>query len=468
MAEARALRTMTSVQTPLYGEENTPLRSEADAGTGYEGATPRHGIAATPNPLATPSHGGLATPRSTHGMGATPLRTPARDSLSINDAATPYGETPLDERRRLKDARRSLAAGFKSLPKPENNFELAEDEEEEVEDEEVVLTEEDAAERDAKLKAAREEEERREMERRSSVVKKSLPRPVNVDFNALFNQLRAATDAEDELASALMLVNFEVASLMKHDSIAHPLPGTSLPGGTPSDYDMPEDDFVSLAKSAVHAELAKDLSLPGASDEQLRLAINAQVEDDSTAFTTTWAETKASLVFSPSTQSWVEPSSLSPTDLSEAYRAMIGSSRERLIAESTKASKAAKKLTKQLGGYQAINAKAKQNIIEAMEEIQTTQRELESYMMLKGMEEAAAPGRLEKKREEVAILERRERDLQARYAELNDERRARLAVIEQLEEDKMVIQAQAALDAEGGDEEEVGEDGGAEGDVVMA
>jgi pre-mRNA-splicing factor CDC5/CEF1 len=388
------------------------------------------------------------------------MRTPARDNLSINDAATPYGETPIDERRRLQAARRSLAAGFKSLPKPENNFELAEDEEEEVEEEEVILTEEDAAERDAKMRAAREEEERKELERRSTVVKKSLPRPVNVDFNALFNQLRAATDAEDELASALMLVNFEVASLMKHDSIAHPLPGTSLPGGSPSDYDMPEDEFVTLAKSAVHAELAKDLSLPGASDEQLRLAINAQVEDDSSAFTTTWAETKASLVFSPTTQTWVEPSSLSPEELSDAYRAMIGSSRDRLVAEATKASKAAKKLTKQLGGYQAINTKAKQNIIDTMEEIQTTQRELESYMMLKVMEEAAAPVRLEKKREEVAILERRERDLQAKFAELNDERRARMAIIEQLEEDKMVIQAQAALDAEGEDEEE-------EGDVTM-
>ena len=100
---------MSSVQTPLYGEENTPLRSEDDAGTGYEGATPRRGIAATPNPLATPSHGGM-TPRSGPGMGATPMRTPARDSLSINDAATPYGETPIDERRRLHAARRSLKA----------------------------------------------------------------------------------------------------------------------------------------------------------------------------------------------------------------------------------------------------------------------------------------------------------------------------------------------------------------------
>lgn len=446
MAEARNLRTMASVQTPLLGEENTPLRSQDEAGTGYDGATPRHGIAATPNPLATPARGApLSTPRTI--ASATPMRTPARDNLSINDAATPYGETPIDEKRRLNAARRALKAGFASLPKPENNFELAEDEEEEVEEEEVVLTEEDAAERDAKLKAAREEEERRELERRSLVVKKSLPRPINVDFQSLFDQLNAATKEEDELASALMMVNFEMASLMQHDSIAHPLPGTSLPGGTPSNYDMPEDDFVALAKSTLHDELARDLALPGASDEQLRLAINAQVEDDLSAFTTTWAEEKASLVFSPDSQTWVEPASLSPEDLSKAYRAMIDSSRERLIAESTKATKAGKKLGKQLGGYQAINTKAKQSILETMEEIQKTQRELESYSMLKVMEEAAAPARLEKKREEVASMERRERDLQARYAELNDEKRERMAAIEELEGEKMAIEAEAALAA---------------------
>lgn len=462
MAEARNLRTMSSVQTPLLGEENTPLREQDDAGTGYESATPRHGIAATPNPLATPSRGApLSTPRTI--ASGTPMRTPARDDLSINDGATPYGETPIDEKRRLNSARRALKTGFASLPKPENNFELAEDEEEEEEEEEVVLTEEDAAERDAKLRAAREEEERRELERRSLVVKKALPRPVNVDFDTLFGRLNAATKEEDALASALMMINFEVASLMQHDSIAHPLPGTSLPGGTPSDYDMPDDDFVALAKSALHAELALDLSLPGASEEQLRLAINSQVQDDLSAFTTTWAEEKASLVFSPDSQSWVEPSALSPEALSLAYRVMIESSRARLVAESTKASKAAKKLTKQLGGYQAINTKAKSSILDIMEEIQKTQRELESYTMLKVMEEAAAPTRLEKKREEVSILERKERDLQARYAELTDERGERLWAIEQLETEKMTIQAEAAYAAQASDDGAIGTNG----DVAM-
>jgi pre-mRNA-splicing factor CDC5/CEF1 len=57
LTEALNLRNMTVTQTPLLGEENTPLHvapGGGDAGTGFEGATPRHQYAFTPNPLATP------------------------------------------------------------------------------------------------------------------------------------------------------------------------------------------------------------------------------------------------------------------------------------------------------------------------------------------------------------------------------------------------------------------------------
>ncbi|WVF66189.1 pre-mRNA-splicing factor CEF1 [Kwoniella sp. CBS 6097] len=454
MAEARNLRNMINQQTPLLGDENTPLHGGDVAGTGFEGATPRHGVAATPNPLATPARGGvMSTPRTVGGVGATPSRTPMRDNLSINDAESSYyGETPRDEKRRLADARRALKAGFESLPKPENNFELAEDEEEEPEEEEgAVLTEEDAAERDARLKAARALEERQELERRSAVVKKGLPRPINVNTYKILDELNSVeADADAAMAAAFRMVNLEVAMLMKHDSIAHPLPGTSTPGGTPSDYDMPEDDFISEAKQAIYVELAGALGLPGASDDQLRIAIGSSVEDEIDAFSATWAQEQEHLVYSPSSRRWVDKSSLSEEELSACYAAMVAASRERVVAEATKASKAEKKLAKQLGGYQVLNAKAKKSILDVMEEIQQAQRDLETFTMLRTIEEAGAPARVEKIREEVAVLERRERDLQSRYAELNDERREKTAAIEQLEEDKVVLSAQAALDAQEG------------------
>ena len=422
LAEARNLRNMSAAQTPLLGQENTPLHGQDD-GTGFEGATPRHEVAATPNPLATPGRGPLTTLRSV--IGATPARTPFRDNLSINDEG--YGETPQDEKRRLNAARRALTSGFKNLPEPENNFELAEDEEEQEEDEAAIMTEEDAAERDARLKAARELEERLELERRSSVVKQGLPRPANVDPRAIFDSLN---DSSDNLTSELRLINFEVANLMRHDSLAHPIPGTSVPGISVSEYDMPEDEYVASAKSLIHDELASALGLPGANDEQLKLAIGSSLDD--TAFSEDWASQRAGLVWSPKSRSWVDSSSLSPADLTAAYTSMIGSSRERMVAEATKASKIEKRLGKQLGGYQAINAKTRKGILDTMEEIQATKRELETFLMLRGMEEAAVPSRLEKKREEVGKLERRERDLQSSYADLNDERRALQEKIDQV------------------------------------
>lgn len=196
MAEARNLRNMIQTQTPLLGDENTPLHTLENRGTGFEGATPRHHISATPNPLATPFRGtnGVdfgATPRSEAGssvMSATPLRTPMRDSLNINDLsqATPIGDTPAQARRRAKDA---LRRGFAGLPTALNNFEIDAPEDEEPEVEEVELSEEDAAERDAKLARAQAEEVEKALKRRSMVVQQGLPRPVHVDLETLLRQL---------------------------------------------------------------------------------------------------------------------------------------------------------------------------------------------------------------------------------------------------------------------------------------
>lgn len=173
-----------------------------------------------------------------------------------------------------------------------------------------------------------------------------------------------------------------------------------------------------------------------------------------------------------------------------------------MIASATAASKAEKKLAKQFGGYMALNAKAREGCAETIEKIHSAKRDLETFGMLKTLEEAGAPGRLERKREEVGVLERREADLQARYAELLDERGELSRGIEQvsfevffrsselfafygikdiaskneadellvqLEEDKLVLEAQAALEAQEGDGDEAGEEGAeaADGDVQM-
>lgn len=96
MNEARNLRMLTATQTPLLGEENTPMRM-ANEGTGFEGSTPRTVDITTPNPLLTP-------------------RTDMSDTSSI--VSTPRKEMSKGQ------ARRSLLQGLAGLPMPRNEYEI--------------------------------------------------------------------------------------------------------------------------------------------------------------------------------------------------------------------------------------------------------------------------------------------------------------------------------------------------------
>lgn len=463
MAEARNLLNMTVQQTPLLGDENTPMRGPIADGTGFEGATPRHQVSATPNPLATPfqREGGRdvsATPRSEMGSAynETPLRTPMRDDLSINrDDVSSYGATPRDVRIKEQQHKRSLRAGFASLPAPENNFEFDEPEDLEEDEEQVQMREEDAAERDARLKAAREEAERKALARRSAVVKLDLPRPVRVNLQRLVDDLEATTRAlrSAEMSEIDQLVDYELAQLMLHDAISHPLPGSNIPSGTESQYEVPEDEYVDAARAEIHKELAQNLDLPGANDAQLKQAIFATVRDDEAFMTSGWSIEKADLVYSAKADAWADADTVTAEDKEAGMAYRLDNMRERMIAESAKAVKAEKKLGKQLGGYQMINGKLKARIVTATEALRQQKKDYDSFMMLKHQEEASAPVRVEQKREEVEKLERRERDLQARYAELADRRKELIARVEQVSTCRVLMERMltvSCLSARGG------------------
>lgn len=125
MLEARNLRALTASQTPLLGEENTPLNTTD--GTGFEGATPRQSAIQTPNPMATPLRsergGGIhATPGTAASQ--TPFRTPLRDHFKINEEDGFIGETPREEKMMQAQRKRQLLQGLSSLPKPRNEWEI--------------------------------------------------------------------------------------------------------------------------------------------------------------------------------------------------------------------------------------------------------------------------------------------------------------------------------------------------------
>jgi pre-mRNA-splicing factor CDC5/CEF1 len=458
MLEARNLRNMTVQQTPLLGEENTPLHSTSGNGTGFEGATPRHQVAFTPNPLATPLHNGPdglgvgATPRGDAGSvaGATPLRTPLRDSLSINpsDGTALVGNTPREQRMRVSSAKRTLQQGFLSLPKPENNFELLvpDDEEDDAIDGSGAERDEDAEERDARIKRAQEEERLKALARRSLAVRHELPRPPNVDLDALMQALNLGVDDSDELSSARRLVNSELVALVKHDSIVHPVPGTSTPGGTPSLYQMPDDDAVKAAKDLVHLELAGATGFPDATEEQVRQTIIATVDWSEADNVVSWAKTRPALVLNAKTGVWVPFDTLSTEERVAGYNAVLSESRDMMGREATKAAKIEKKLAVTLGGYQARSSALTNKITDAFTQMHAAKFDLESFSRLQINESVAGPARVAALREEVASLERKESNLQERYAELDGERRDALSRVAAME-DRIMAEAEALNEA---------------------
>lgn len=463
MSEARNLRNMTMTQTPLLGDENTPLHVGPQGGTGFEGATPRHQVAFTPNPLATPVHaGGLGpgdTPRTD--VGATPgasLRTPMRDGLRINaeDGFSTTGDTPREQRLRTSSTKRALQAGFMNLPKPENNFELLVPEDEE---DDIVaggrVAEEDAAERDARLRRQREEEERKTLARRSQVVQRGLPRPPNVDVAQLMANLTVDDEATSDLGAAARLVHAEIADLLHHDSIAYPIPGTIHPGGTRSAYQIPPDDALATAKSLIHEELAASVGYPGAGEDVLKRGVVALSDLDEVDESLSWVHMRNKLVYDVASNSWVEPSSISHEARVAGYKAHLEAYREAMSKDASKASKAEKKLNVLLGGYQARSGALAKRITDAFSEMQKVKLEYESFSKLRTNETAMGPIRLAGLKEEVEKLEQRERRLQERYGELDAERRdavSRVGVLEErvmAEAEALNEEALAAMEAEG-------------------
>ncbi|KAF7304769.1 Cell division control protein Cdc5 [Mycena kentingensis (nom. inval.)] len=445
MSEARNLRNMSMTQTPLLGEENTPLHEPIGGGTGYEGATPRHNVAFTPNPLATPLRAnefdGSATPGGL--VAATPMRTPMRDNLSINAEGFTGAETPRDQRLRLSSAKRALKDGFRNLPAPENNFELLvpEDEEDAAADG-VPLSEEDAAERDAREARRREEAERKALARRSQALQRGLPRPANVEVETLLQRLQV-----DEESPAQALINRELVDLLQHDAIAAPVPGTARAGATRSTYTMPNDVDVDAAKQLIHLELAATVGFTNASSEQLREGLLALAKNDAVDESASWASTRRNLVFSASSKSWVDPASLSLDARLEGYAAIMEGHREMMGKEAAKAAKSEKKLSVVLGGYLSRSQALSKRLVDAFGELQRTKVDYDSFLRLSVNEAAVGPRRLAALKEEVDKLEGRERRLQERYAELDSDRRDAEERVQAAEE-RMMDEAEALNEAQ--------------------
>lgn len=445
MAEARNLRNMIQAQTPLLGEENTPLH--VPEGTGFQGVTPRHQVAFTPNPLATPR----TTNGDNHGFelggGVTPLRTPARDALGINSSDGAGSFALRDIRSRINSEKRALSSALSSLPEPVNDFSIVipEDEEESTS---TTFIEEDAAERDARLKRDAEERLRRELARRSLAIQKSLPRPVNVNVLTLRNRLEnlVLNDEEDPLAEAQRAINDELVRLAEHDSIMFPLPGTSKPGGTASSYFPPDDDSVKAAKQLIALELSESLGATDTSEGVIRESLAALINEQGEDGEESWADLRETLSFDPTKKAWAEATEVDPESIIAGLTIQLNSARDKMAREAARAAKVERKLGMVLGGYQARAEVLSKKLVEGFVTLATLESDLVGFQNLAAIEGASGPSRVEKLQTEVRVLEVREQGQQDRYKTLLEERNRLLASIADLEDRQMELAEEMNVD----------------------
>jgi pre-mRNA-splicing factor CDC5/CEF1 len=93
-----------------------------------------------------------------------------------------------------------------------------------------------------------------------------------------------------------------------------------------------------------------------------------------------------------------------------------------MIRDSHRAGKLEEKLDVRLGGYMNRSRTLTQQIVDAFEELESTQIEYQSFVSLQIAENSAIPRRIDSLEEEILKLARRERDLQDKYRDLSNEK----------------------------------------------
>ena len=380
----RDIRALTETQSSLLGGENTPLHTGASS-TGFEGVAPRRNEMVTPNPMATPRQ---PATNGVNGVGATPLRTP-RDNYALNEHEQRQlvSQTPAEQKKADNLLRQSLRAKLASLPRPKaTEWELEElpsdTSEDAVQD---SVSREDQEEIDRRELAARQAAAAAEFKRQSTVYQRSLPRPKVINYTALASQVTSIQDPIQALIAA------EAALLMAHDVKKFPLPGSQVTGKL-LPLDNLDDDLLAKARAELESECKpEDLAnyqysisthfrrLDTANDLPESLPPNAPIADYSPAFT-----------------------AISDTLTAQAQQGMK--------IEST--------LKKLHGGYMQRAKGLSQKLEQRFKECEEERGRLEAFTNLRVGEEGGLGARLERLREEVNKVSRREREAQEGYREV--------------------------------------------------
>ncbi|KAL7752780.1 Pre-mRNA-splicing factor cef1 [Sorochytrium milnesiophthora] len=439
--EARNLLAMKNMQTPLLGEESTPLHSSG--GTGFDGITPRRAVAQTPNamllqmtPRGGASSAGSMTPRSVAGS-STPMRTPFRDEMGINTPSRQFEETPRNERQRIQAQRSSLAQALATLPKPKNDFQIiVPDANSQAENEAAMAADKSKSGTAAQtpdlsdmhkehLRQARalEDEQRA---KQSQAVQRQLPRPTLLPPTSKTTMPSGIYAHNAELQSAEALVLQEMVELLKTDMHEHPQPGAppaAPPASVLEDYSLAQ---MARARALVDHELERVVDQMGGLPDLLKMYGDDDGDSDhdshykakSAEVLRDFVQREEGWLLDPKQGKYIQINDADNEQLVTAYRNAFEANRARMYKESQRAAKFEKKLNVVLGGYQSRASTLRSQLASGYAELGASAEELDVFSLLQQNEQQSIPLRIGELTQQVEEAKRTNSELQSRYADL--------------------------------------------------
>jgi pre-mRNA-splicing factor CDC5/CEF1 len=428
LQEAQNIMALQNTDTPLKGGINTPLHNE---GGDFTGVTPAREAIATPNTVLTTPYRtkdgqvGL-TPGQTPGDNNT--TTPVRDKLAINTEDSLEGFEPGTPQSQFQ-SRENVAVlkmGLSSLPAPRNDYEIVvpEDNEDNIEmvDDANTYIEDQSDVDQRKVEAARLAAEIA-LAKRSTAVKRSLPRPVDMN-HAVLRPLHSDPPLND-LQRAEELIKREMILMLHHDCLETPT--ISQQGGA----DRAKKGERGIVNESSHRtyldrhpykEYTKEDMDEAAEmlNKEMEVVKGGMQHGDLSldAYTQVWEECLAQVLYLPGQQRYTRANLASKKDRIESLEKRLEMNRGHMTREAKRAAKTEKKLKILTGGYQSRAAGLIKQLNDQAEQLEQSRLELATFEQLKISETAAIPRRLAMITEDVGKQTEREKELQGTYRDV--------------------------------------------------
>ena len=315
-------------------------------------------------PFRTPAQvaaegAGAMTP-GMKGPGQTPLQTPIRDKLSINQESDGFEETAFVQYSQ-EEQKNMLKQGFGSLPKPKNDYEIVVPENEESGGGDAPQNQdfiEDQADLDERREAELVRQREIELRKRSHAVQRDLPRPFDINSTVM----RPKDSQLDSLQKAEELIKREMQTMLHFDALKNPT-AQHQQALTSSGKKDAQKAAVQLAQHKAYLEqhpyeevdeyemeLAKDL-LTQEMDFVKQKMNHGELSLE--AYTKVWQECYAQVLYVPSLNRYTRANLASKKDRIESLEKRLDNFRNSMTKDAKKAGKLEKKLKILLGGYQS-------------------------------------------------------------------------------------------------------------------